>query len=268
MDNRPIGFLDSGVGGLTVVKQSLKQLPNEGVIFIGDQARLPYGPRPQEQVLSFTQELVSFLLTKNVKMVVIACNTATAAALPTIKKELDIPVIGVINSGSRAAIRATKNKDIAVISTEGTAKAHAYRTAIHKKDASIKVSELATPKFVPLVESNEYKTPIAKHVVFQSLKPLRHGKMDTLIMGCTHYPLLRPIIKQFMGPNVTLIDPGEETVSDVSAILDHLDIYAGEDNKPEREFYTTGSTKMFDEIASDWLELNQIHANHVDVEKG
>ncbi|WP_269073921.1 glutamate racemase [Agrilactobacillus fermenti] len=264
MNKQPIGFLDSGVGGLTVVKEAMRQLPHEKIIFIGDQARIPYGPRPQQQVIEFTKELTQFLLKKQIKMLVIACNTATAEALSTIKPQLDIPVVGVILPGSRAAIKATKDQHIGIIGTEGTVKSGAYARVIQSKNKHIQVFSIAAPKFVPLVESNEYRSVLAKKVVAETLEPFKQHPVDTLVMGCTHYPLLRPLIQNVMGPRVKLIDPGAETASEVSTLLDYFDI-ANDDQEyqPVHEFYTTGSTKMFAEIAGDWLNMPDIKPQHV-----
>lgn len=265
MNAQPIGFIDSGVGGLTVVKQALKQLPNESVVFLGDQARLPYGPRPANQVRAFTWQMVNFLLQKQIKMLVIACNTATAAALSDVRAKLDIPVVGVIFPGSRAAIKATKTGHIGVIATEGTVKSGAYARTIHSKDPQLEVTSLAAPKFVPLVESNEMHSAVAKRVVAATLQPLKGTDIDTLVMGCTHYPLLRPLIQNVMGSSVKLIDSGAETVSEVSTLLDYFDIANDEPTAaPTCEFYTTGAAGMFNEIASNWLKL-RVKAQHVDI---
>ncbi|MHA3066659.1 glutamate racemase [Lacticaseibacillus saniviri] len=267
MNKQPIGFIDSGVGGLTVFKEALKQLPHENMIFLGDQARLPYGPRPAAQVVDFTWQMVNFLLKKDIKLLVIACNTATAAALDIVKAQLPIPVVGVILPGSRAALKVTKNKHLGVIATEGTVRSDAYARTIHQKDAAVKVTSLAAPKFVPVVESNEYRSPIAKRIVMETLAPLKHAGLDTLILGCTHYPLLRPLIQNVMGDDITLIDPGSETVSEVSTLLDYFDIANDDVTEPKmREFYTTGSPEMFEQIAQDWLQLDQLNAQRAEIE--
>ncbi|ETY73828.1 glutamate racemase [Lactiplantibacillus fabifermentans] len=261
-----IGFMDSGVGGLTVVKQALKQLPRETVYFIGDQARLPYGPRPSAQVREFSWQMASFLLKKDIKMLVIACNTATAAALPDLRAKLDIPVIGVISPGSRAALKASPSKRIGVIATEGTIKSNAYRDAIMTKDPDATVFSEACPKFVPLVESNEYRSTVAKRVVAESLKPFKTKNIDTLVLGCTHYPLLRPLIQNVIGEEVTLIDSGAETVNGVSFMLDYLDIAnTSATKKYPDEYYTTGSADQFATIAKDWLDLPDFTATHIDL---
>lgn len=268
MNTQPIGYLDSGVGGLTVVKEAMRQLPHEKVVFIGDQARLPYGPRPAKQIIEFTWELTHFLLKKDIKLLVIACNTATAAALDVLRPKLNIPVVGVILPGSRAAIKATKNGEIGIIGTDGTVRSDTYAKTIHRKNREMHVTSVAAPKLVPLVESNEYRSVVAKKVVAETLLPFKQHPVDTLILGCTHYPLLRPIIRNVMGDSVKLIDSGAETVSEVSTLLDYFDI-ANEDQsyQPQHEFYTTGSAQMFDEIAGDWLNLPDIHAQHIDLKR-
>lgn len=268
MIKQAIGLLDSGVGGLTVMKEAMKQLPNESFYYIGDTARCPYGPRPEEQVKEFTWDLTKFLLEKNIKMLIIACNTATAAALTELKKELDIPVIGVILPGSRAAIKTTKLNRIGVIGTEGTIRSGEYKKAITKKLANTEVFSEACPKFVPLIESNQFSSSIAKKVVTESLQDLRRKKVDTLVLGCTHYPLLRPLIQNVMGDSVTLIDSGAETVNEVSVLLDYYDMAEEKSDHPnERKFYTTGSVNMFKDIASKWLELNECSVEHVSINR-
>lgn len=265
-NKKAIGFIDSGVGGLTVFKEALKQLPNENLIYLGDTARCPYGPRPAQQVVQFTWQMADFLLAKDIKLLVIACNTATAVALDEIRANLQIPVIGVILPGTRAAVKATRNHQVGVIGTQGTIKSDSYAKAIHSKTPNTKVFSLACPKFVSIVESNEYHSALAKKVVAESLAPLKYQKLDTLILGCTHYPLLRPIIQNVVGSKVRLIDSGKETVGEVSVLLDYFNIANTSDNRhPYYEFYTTGSTKMFDDIANDWLEKVTVTSQHVDL---
>ncbi len=267
-ENRPIGFIDSGVGGLTVVKEAMKQLPFERIIYLGDTARCPYGPRPKEQVIDFTLELTEFLVKKQIKMLVIACNTATSVALDVVRKKVDIPVVGVILPGSRAAIKATKNQKIGIIGTQGTVFSGAYEKALKEKDPQVEVYSLACPRFVPVVESNQYDSPLAKKVVFETLQPLKNHSLDTLILGCTHYPLLRPVIQNFVGKNIHLIDSGAETVSEVSTLLDYFAI-AHESKKDSlpHEFYTTGSPILFSEIAEKWLNLEDLNVQHANVTK-
>ncbi|NLD32574.1 MAG: glutamate racemase [Trichococcus flocculiformis] len=267
MSKKAIGFIDSGVGGLTVVKQAMKQLPNESIYYLGDSARCPYGPRPKEEVIQYTWEMTQFLLKKDIKMLVIACNTATAAALDVIRERIDIPVIGVINPGSRAAIKHSKNERIAVIGTKGTINSDVYKQTIKDKDKGISVISMSCPKFVPLVESNQYNGSIAKKVVAETLKPLLKESVDTLILGCTHYPLLTPLIQNVMGPCVTLIDSGAETVSEVSTLLDYFRLAESSHNKQASEyrFYTTGSPKLFSDIAENWLGQSIFTIEKVDL---
>jgi glutamate racemase len=267
MSKKAIGFIDSGVGGLTVVKQAMKQLPNESIYYLGDSARCPYGPRPKEEVIQYTWEMTQFLLKKDIKMLVIACNTATAAALDIIRERVDIPVIGVINPGSRAAIKHSKNERIAVIGTKGTINSDVYKQTIKDKDKGISVISMSCPKFVPLVESNQYNGSIAKKVVAETLKPLLKESIDTLILGCTHYPLLTPLIQNVMGPCVTLIDSGAETVSEVSTLLDYFRLAESSHNKEASEyrFYTTGSPKLFSDIAENWLGQSNFTIEKVDL---
>lgn len=260
-NTQPIGFIDSGVGGLTVIKEALKQLPNENMIYLGDTARCPYGPRPASQVIDYTWEMTRFLLKKEIKMLVIACNTATAVALDEIRQQLEIPVVGVILPGTRAAVKASKNQRIGIIGTVGTIQSGSYEKAIHSRVRQSEIYSLACPKFVPLVESNQSQSPIAKKVVAETLMPLQNKKIDTLVLGCTHYPLLRPIIQNVMGKEVQLIDSGAETISEVSMLLDYFQLANLEAIYPGTlSCYTTGSTKMFDEIANDWLPTQTIQS--------
>ncbi|MDR3156558.1 MAG: glutamate racemase [Lactobacillales bacterium] len=264
MKTEAIGFFDSGIGGLTVVRELLKQLPNERIIYIGDTARSPYGPRPLTKVRQFAWELTNFLMKKRIKMLVIACNTATAAALEEIKERLDIPVVGVITSGARAAIKATNTGCVGVIGTSGTIQSGAYLKAIMHRSSKINVQALACPKFVPVVESNQFDSAIAEEIVLDSLKPIRIQKPDTLILGCTHYPLLSPVIQKVIGEDVILIDSGAETVSDVSLLLDYFGIQADKMPKNEdHEFYVTSSPAMFKEIAKNWLDMTDLSVFHV-----
>lgn len=264
MDNRPIGFLDSGVGGLTVVRELMRQLPHESIVYVGDSARAPYGPRPADQIREFTWELVNFLLTKNVKMIVFACNTATAVAWEEVKNALSIPVLGVILPGSSAAIKSTTSGKVGVIGTAMTIQSDIYRQKIQLLAPQIEVLSLACPKFVPIVESNETKSSVAKKIVYETLEPLV-GKVDTLVLGCTHYPLLRPIIQNVMGSEVTLIDSGAECIRDISVLLNYFQINASrEEKKADNLFLTTAGTDTFKEIANAWLE-ESIDVEHTDL---
>lgn len=262
----PIGVIDSGVGGLTVAKEIMRQLPNEQIIYVGDTARCPYGPRPAEEVKTFTWQMTRFLLNKDIKMLVIACNTATAVVLEEIRKELSIPVLGVIHPGARAAIKVTKNNRIGVIGTEGTIKSAAYEKALKQINKQTKVASLSCPKFVPLVESGEYNGAVAKKIVAETLKPLKHKGLDTLILGCTHYPLLEPVIQNVVGSKVKVISSGEETATEVSTILHHSGLLNVEQERLSHTFYTTGSKTIFAKIASDWLGKPITNVFHIELE--
>ncbi|RDU36273.1 glutamate racemase [Neobacillus piezotolerans] len=250
---QPIGIIDSGVGGLTVAREVMRQLPKEKIIYLGDTKRCPYGPRPVHEVKKFTWQLTRFLLKKNIKMLVIACNTATAAVLDDIRRELDIPVVGVIYPGARAAIKNTDNYHIGVIGTIGTVKSGAYEKALKSLVSRVSVQSLACPRFVPLVESGEVDGELARRVVSETLQPLVGEKLDTLILGCTHYPLLEPLIKEVMGSGVKVISSGDETAREVSTILDYRGMLETGEGQPKHEFYTTGSDLIFTRIASSWL---------------
>ncbi|WP_017756011.1 glutamate racemase [Calidifontibacillus oryziterrae] len=252
--NRPIGVIDSGVGGLTVAKEMMRQLPKEEIIYLGDTARCPYGPRPVGEVKQFTWELTRYLLNHNIKMLVIACNTATALVLEDIRANVDIPVVGVVNPGARTALKVTKNNHVGVIGTIGTIQSGAYETALHSINHNVKVESLACPQFVPIVESGNYEGEEALEIVEKSLEPLKNFDIDTLILGCTHYPLLRPVIQQVMGNEVKLISSGDETAREVSTLLYHSAMLVTEKRSPNHLFLTTGPKEIFQQIASKWFE--------------
>ncbi|MCR3922116.1 MAG: glutamate racemase [Firmicutes bacterium] len=217
--NHSIGLLDSGVGGLTVVREIFTQLPLERVVYFGDTARMPYGPRPHQEVRGFASQIIRFLLTQDVKLIIVACNTATAAGLPFYQQEYDLPIIGVIEPGVRAALQHTRTKRIGVIGTPGTIASGAYEQSIHRQDATVAVYSQACPLFVLLVENGLVDTPEALCVAEEYLRPMRDAGVDVLILGCTHYPLLVHVIEKVMGPHVTLISSAEETAHEATDIL-------------------------------------------------
>lgn len=251
MDNRPIGLLDSGVGGLTVAREVLHQLPNEEIIYIGDSARTPYGPRSSEEILRFTWEMVHFLLSKNVKMIVMACNTATAVALDDIRRQLDIPVLGVIESGAKAAADS-KSKSLGLIATEATVKSQSYDKELQALSADRNLVSLACPEFVTFVEADQITEPSTQEVVTEKLQPLK-GRIDTLILGCTHFPLLRRQIQSAIGDDVQLIDAGQMMVAELSALIEQQSLSAETGNIPQHQFYSTGNITLFQKIAETWL---------------
>ncbi len=257
-----IGVMDSGIGGLTVAKEIMRQLPNETIYYLGDTARCPYGPRPEEEIKEFTWQMTSFLRKFNIKMLVIACNTATAAVLDEIRAQLSIPVIGVISPGARAALKVTENSKVGVLGTAGTVRSEAYVKELTLINHEVEVTQLVCPKFVPLVESFQYHSEIARKVVKEALMPIKDSGIDTLILGCTHYPLLGPLIEQEMGPEVKVISSGEETAREVSTILHYQNMRNTDMEPPNHKFFTTGSIEIFKKISLDWLKSTemQIHS--------
>jgi glutamate racemase len=222
----PIGVFDSGLGGLTVAHAIMRQLPAESLIYFGDTARVPYGPKSPDTVRRYSREISAFLIEQGVKAIVVACNTATAHALPALRDEFDVPVIGVVEPGARAAVRATRTGHIGVIGTAGTIRSQAYVRAIHAENPDARVTALACPLFVPLVEEG-WTNHEATHVVAEEyLAPFVKDPIDTLVLGCTHYPLLKPVIGEIIGRSVRLIDSAEETAADARRMLAANDITA------------------------------------------
>ncbi|AXH99375.1 glutamate racemase [Sporosarcina sp. PTS2304] len=253
--NAPIGVIDSGVGGLTVVRELRKYLPDEPIVYIGDDARCPYGPRPAEEVLQFTMEMVESLAQMGVKMVVIACNTATAIALEEVQKRYDFPVIGVIQPGARAAVKASLTGEIAVLGTMGTVNSKAYDHAIQRLQPQATIYSLACPGFVPIVESGAYRSLQARMIVDQTLQSLQASSFDTVILGCTHYPLLQEHIEDHFLHNKQIISSAVETVVDIERILTEKHILSAAATEPI--FYTTGSIEKFQSIVEDWLSIER-----------
>ncbi|WP_430784949.1 glutamate racemase [Virgibacillus flavescens] len=247
--DQAIGVIDSGVGGLTVAHELMRQLPKERLLYVGDTLRCPYGPRSAEEVKKFTWEMVDFLLKKEIKMLVVACNTATAFALSELQEQLEIPVIGVINPGARAAINATKNMHIGVIGTEGTIRSKAYSKALLNIHSKIQINALACPLFVPMVEDGVLNGDTTLQIVSESLRAMKdNNHIDTLILGCTHYPLIKDTIQQVIGERVSIISSSEETARETSTLLEfHEILYEGE-RVPKHQFFTTGKLTTFKNI--------------------
>ncbi|HBB36348.1 MAG TPA: glutamate racemase, partial [Cyanobacteria bacterium UBA9273] len=206
-----IGVFDSGVGGLTVLRELYRQLPNESILYFADTARLPYGTRSAREILQFCFEILSWMVQQDVKMVVLACNTSDALALETLRGEFNIPILGLILPGSRAAVQ--QGRRIGVIATPATAASNAYRRALLEIDATAQVWQVGCPEFVPLVEQNRLHDPYTQEVALQYLMPLLQQRIDTLVYGCTHYPHLAPILRQILPPHVKLVDPAEHVVA-------------------------------------------------------
>lgn len=248
-ENRPVGILDSGIGGLTVLKQALKQLPNENYIFIGDQKNMPYGSRPKEEIIELTRNMVNFLILKGVKAIVFACNTATAEALDSLKEEVNIPLIGVIKSGSKAAIETDANT-VGLIATEGTVKSGKYETELKNLKPSVDVISLATPKFVPMIESGNFD----KEVLEESLSYFNDKKIETLILGCTHYPIIKKEISNYFNNSIEIVDPSFNTVKLLQEKLQNENILGNSVGKSE--FYTTGNASDFSDSVKKLLDID------------
>lgn len=261
--DRPIGVLDSGVGGLTVAKEIMRLLPNEQIIYVGDTARCPYGPRSAQEVRKFTWQISIALQKMDVKMLIIACNTATAVALNSLSRKMPFPVLGVIFPGARAASKATKNHKVVVLGTQGTVRSGAYEYAISALSSSCQVEALACPTFVPLVESNEYEGDFAYKMVEEALSPIKGQPFDTVILGCTHYPLLQGHIEQVVGDHVQVLSSAEETANDVKDYLDFHNQHSTNTIQKDPIFYTTGSIPMFKDIAERWLDLESADVRRI-----
>lgn len=261
--NAPIGVIDSGVGGLTVAKEIMKVLPQETIYYIGDTARCPYGPREKQEVRLFTWQMAKALLKMNVKMLVIACNTATAVTLESLQKNLPIPVIGVINPGARAAEKKTKKNEIVVLATEGTIKSGAYEDALLSLSSKAKIIPLACPTFVPLVESGEYEGQFAFDLVANGLKPLHDKRFDTVILGCTHYPIIQEHIEKVVGPNVFVLSSAEETAKEVKERLEYDHLLCMNNEQSQHTFFTTGSVPIFKMIAEKWLQQKDLNIRRI-----
>ncbi len=251
--DKPIGVFDSGIGGLTVVHALLKQLPHENIVYFGDTARVPYGPKSPQVVREYAKDDTEFLLSKNVKMIVIACNTVSAVALDVVQKLANIPVVGVIIPGAKAATSASKKKRIGVIGTIGTISSNAYANAIRQLDETIHVFSQACPLFVPLVEEGWIDHKATEMIAKEYLFPLSVEKIDTLVLGCTHYPLLKNVISNALKGTATLIDSGEATAAEVTMVLDELHLKNSSREKPNLQFFVSDLPAKFTQIGERFL---------------
>lgn len=265
--NAPIGVFDSGVGGLTVAKEIISQLPTESIVYFGDTARVPYGSKSKDTILRYARQIVRFLRTKNVKAIVIACNTASAFALDTIEKELDIPIIGVVKPGAKAAIENTKNKLIGIIGTEGTIKSELYTEYVHGIDSDIKVIGKACPLFCPLVEEGMLHDPVTDEIASRYLKDLKEQGIDSLILGCTHYPLLTDTVAKVMGAGVNLVNPAFETAVSLDKLLTKNNIKADASNKPQYAFYVSDAEEKFKSFANSILPFHTDSIEQINIEE-
>ncbi len=250
---KPIGVFDSGIGGLTVVRALMKRLPHENIVYFGDTARVPYGSKSPQTVREYTAQDTAFLVGKNVKMIVIACNTVSSVAIDVVQKHARVPVVGVIVPGAKAASRATRNNRIGVIGTLGTVKSNAYPNAIRLENSKAEVTSQACPLFVPLAEEGWIDHPATEIIAKEYLFPLKIAKIDTLVLGCTHYPLLRDPIAKVFEKNVELIDSGEATALEVERMLDEEGLRNPSAHHANLQFFVSDIPHKFTEIGERFL---------------
>lgn len=260
---RPVGVFDSGIGGLTVAHEIIRQLPEESLVYFGDTARVPYGPKSPDTVCRYSREITAFLRDQDVKAIVVACNTATAHALPVLKDELPIPVLGVVEPGARAAVRASAGGHIGVIGTAGTVRSGAYERAIRDIDPDARITARACPLLVPLVEEGWMDHPVTRDVVREYLHPLIQAGINTLVLGCTHYPLLKRLLCSELGSSVSLIDSAAETAAELGRVLRDADIAAPAGTVPAHRFIASDDPLQFLQLGqrflSDAMESVEIH---------
>lgn len=252
-DKRAIGIFDSGLGGLTVVREIIKLLPNEDIVYLGDTARVPYGTRSKETIIEFSIEDANFLLSRNVKCIVIACNTASAFAGEVLKKNINIPVFEVITGAADKAANISRNKKIGVIGTRGTISSEAYQRKLIQRKPDLEIISQPCPLLVPFIEEAEFGSPAMEIVLQSYLEKVKGKEIDTLIMGCTHYPIIKNLIQKYFGNRVSLIDPGVTEAQEVSDYLNKNKLLNGQKKPGERRFYVTDLTHRFLKVAEMFL---------------
>lgn len=270
LHNRPIGMFDSGVGGLTVAREIIRQLPNERIVYFGDTARVPYGNKSRETIIKFSRQIVRFLQTQQVKAIVVACNTASAYALDELEKETDIPIIGVMKPGARAAIEATENGKIGVIATEATIRSGIYNRYIEQNNKDIRVLGKACPLFVPLVEEGLWEDPVTDEIARRYLTELIDVGIDTLILGCTHYPMIRSTVGKVMGDGVTLVNPAYETAKELKELLKEKNLES--EHRPELgtelyRFFVSDAADKFQKLANSILTYGILSTKLINIEQ-
>ena len=266
----PIGVFDSGVGGLTVVREIMRQIPNERIVYFGDTARVPYGSKSKETVTRYSRQIIRFLKTQDVKAIVIACNTASAYALDEIEQEMDIPTIGVVKPGARVALDATRNGKIGVIGTEATINSQIYERYIKEHDTNAEVIGKACPLFVPLVEEGLLNDPVTDEIAMRYLSGLIDSGIDTLVLGCTHYPLIREAVGRVMGEGVTLVNPAYETARELRGMLEAERML--NETKPELgtnryRFFVSDAADKFIRFANSIIKYGVLSAKLIHIEE-
>jgi glutamate racemase len=263
---KPLGIFDSGIGGLTVVKRITSILPLENIVYFGDTARVPYGSKSNSTVIEYSIQDTKFLLSKNVKLIVVACNTASSVALKELRNRFDITFVGMIEPGATIAVESTKNGKVGVIGTSATINNKAYSWEINKLDPKIQVYEKACPLFVPLAEEG-WINHKATHLIAQEyLKELKEQKVDTIVLGCTHYPILSGVIQDVMGENVILIDSGVAAAKVVLEELDRMNLYRNSNSPGTQDYYVSDIPQKFKEISKIFMERNLDQIKKVDLE--
>lgn len=265
----PVGVFDSGVGGLTVAREIMRQLPHENLVYFGDTARVPYGSKSQNTVIRYSRQIIRFLKTKKVKAIVIACNTASALALDVVRQETDIPVMGVVVPGARAAVAATDNGKVGVIGTEATVQSHMYSQIIKEYNPKISVSGKSCPLFVPLVEEGFAKHKVTGEIIDYYLAEMRESDIDTMILGCTHYPLLRSRIREYMGEKIHLVNPAYETAIDLKILLESkgMSNQESETLHASYEFYVSDAADKFKQFANSILPYDIETTQQINIEE-
>jgi glutamate racemase len=263
VDSRPVGVFDSGMGGLTVLHECLVTMPHEDFVYLGDGARLPYGPRPLGEVSRFAHEIGAYLEGLGVKLILVACNSATAAALPRLQESLSVPVVGVITPEAHAAVQATRNRRIGLLATKATVASGRYEELVRTLDAGVRMTSIACPELVPLIESDDPFGPETTKAVRAYAQPLRDAGVDTVILGCTHYPLIKPIFQRVFGRAVTLVFSAEETALEVAQTLARKRIENDVGREGAYRFMTTGDTEVFRVTGARFLQLPIEGVDHV-----
>jgi glutamate racemase len=262
-DELPVGIFDSGVGGLTVMKEIIELLPGENLIYLGDTARVPYGTRSSETVTRYSIENTEFLVSKGIKALVVACNTASSVSLPFLRREFSVPVIGVVEPGARAAAANTKLKKVAVIGTEATVNSRSYEEAIKAMDDSVEVSGIACPLFVPLIEEGWLNGEIVTLTAEKYLSSLRYNGVDSIVLGCTHYPMIKDVIKDVSG--VPLIDSAIETAKETRRVLEEKGLLRNSGEEGSREFFVTDFPEKFIRIGKNFLGQKILNISKIDL---
>jgi len=254
-DPRPIAFFDSGVGGLTVLHECLVNLPQEDYLYLGDTLNFPYGPKSLAEVRKLSFAAIEYLVTQDVKLIVVACNSAGAAALPQLQASFATPIIGVVIPGAWAAVQATRNRRVGLMATEATVRSDAYQRALQTLDAGLEVYPVACPRLAPLIQAGDVFSEDVEAAARACVAPLKEAGADTVILGCTHYPLISPMLRRLLGPKVSLIDSAEETAREVSAILERKGMVNATQQEGDYRFVCTGDPGEFREVGARFLQL-------------